>query len=405
MPPPTPPKAERELTDRVSARLAGLPGSATLAMSARARALREAGRDVISFAAGEPDFPTPEHILAAASRAVHDPANHRYTQNSGLPALRTAISENTLRFSGIEVDPTQVIVTNGAKQAIFDICAALFDPGDEVLVPAPYWVTYPAAVSLTGATPVPVATDAETGFKVTPDQLDRALRPSTKGLILVSPSNPTGSVYSPDELAAIADWAADNEVWIVSDVIYQRLAYSYDEAAPSVAPVADLDRLVLINGVAKSYAMTGWRLGWAIGPPDVIEAAERFQSHATGNVSNVSQQAAVAALTGAQDTVSTMREAFDRRRLLMYRLVSELPGVTCHEPEGAFYVFPDMTAALGGRFATADDLAMAILDEAGVATVSGESFGAPGYLRFSYALGEADIERGMQGIARLLESA
>lgn len=374
-------------------------------MSARARALREAGRDVISFAAGEPDFPTPEHILAAASRAVHDPANHRYTQNNGLPELRAAIAENTLRFSGIEVDPAQVIVTNGAKQAIFDVCTALFDPGDEVLVPAPYWVTYPAAVSLTGATPVAVATTDATGFKVSPDQLSLSLTPATKGLVLVSPSNPTGSVYSSEELAAIASWATENKVWIVADEIYQRLSYGHEDSAPSVAASADLDRLILINGVAKSYAMTGWRVGWAIGPTDVVGAAERFQSHATGNVSNVSQQAAIAALTGPQDTVATMREAFDRRRRLMFGLVTELPGVTCYEPGGAFYVFPDVRAVLGDRFATADDLALAILDEAGVATVSGESFGAPGHIRFSYALGESDIERGMAGIARLLGSA
>ncbi len=400
----TQPKAERRLTDRVSARLVGLPGSATLAMSARARVLREAGRDVISFAAGEPDFPTPEHILAAASRAVHDPANHRYTQNNGLPALREAIADNTFKFSGVEVDPAQVIVTNGAKQAIFDICAALFDPGDEVLVPAPYWVTYPAAVSLTGATPVTVSTTAATGFKVSAERLSESVTPATKGLILVSPSNPTGSVYSPEEIGELASWAAENGIWIISDEIYQRLAYRYDEAAPSVAVAADLDRLILINGVAKSYAMTGWRVGWAIGPTDVIGAAERFQSHATGNVSNVSQQAAIAALTGPQDTVAAMRHAFDQRRRLMFELVSELPGIVCHEPEGAFYVFPDVSAALGERFDTADDLALAILDEAGVATVSGDSFGAPGHLRFSYALGETDIERGMEGIRRLLSS-
>lgn len=374
-------------------------------MSARARALREAGREVISFAAGEPDFPTPEHILAAASRAVHDPANHRYTQNSGLPALRNAVADYTRHFSGVEIDPSQVIVTNGAKQAIFNVCAALFDPGDEVLVPSPFWVTYPAAVGLTGATAVPVATTAESGFKVSTDDLDAALTRSTKALILVSPSNPTGSVYDAEELAAIAAWAAEHEIWIIADEIYQRLAYSYEEAAPSVAAKADLDRLILINGVAKSYAMTGWRVGWAIGPADVIGAAERFQSHATGNVGNISQQAAIAALTGPQDTVAAMREAFDRRRRLMFGLVTELPGVVCHEPEGAFYVFPDVRALLGERFATSEDLALAILDEAGVATVAGDSFGAPGFIRFSYALGEADIERGMEGIARLVASA
>ncbi|HEX6946933.1 MAG TPA: pyridoxal phosphate-dependent aminotransferase [Acidimicrobiia bacterium] len=393
------------MTDRVSARLAGLPGSATLAMSARARELRAQGRDIISFAAGEPDFPTPEHILAAASRAIYDPANHKYSQNAGLPALREAIAENTGRFSGVEVDASQVIVTNGAKQAIFDICAALFDPGDEVLVPAPYWVTYPAAIGLAGATPVPVPSSAETGFKVTPDDLDRARTGATKGMILVSPNNPSGSVYSDEELASVAEWATTNRIWVISDEIYQRLAYSYPEAAPSIAANGgDLDRLVLVNGVAKSYAMTGWRVGWAIAPPDIVGAAERFQSHATGNVSNVSQQAAIAALTGPQDTVATMREAFDRRRRMMYELVVAIPGVSCREPEGAFYVFPNVEAHLGDRFATTDDLVMAILEDAGVATVSGESFGVPGHIRLSYATSEAEIERGMNAITELLAS-
>src|SRR5690606_12325316 len=279
-PPPTRPtaKAEPTLTDRVSARLAGLPGSATLAMSARARELRAEGRDIISFAAGEPDFPTPEHILAEASRAIYDPANHKYSQNAGLPPLREAVAENTRHYSGVEVDPSQVIVTNGAKQAIFDVCAELFDPADE-------W-------------PVPVPSLASTGFKVTPDDLDRVRTAATKALILVSPSNPTGSVYSHEELAAIAEWASRHGVWVVSDEIYQRLAYGYPEAAPSIAAAgADLDRLVLVNGVAKSFAMTGWRVGWAIAPPDIVGAAERFQSHATGNVSNVAQRAAIAALT------------------------------------------------------------------------------------------------------------
>lgn len=393
------------MTDRISARLAGLPGSATLAMSARARALREEGRDIISFAAGEPDFPTPEHVLAAASRAVHDPANHRYSQNAGLPALREAVAENTRRFSGIEVDPSRVIITNGAKQAIFDICAALFDPGDEVLVPAPYWVTYPAAIGLTGAKPVAVPSDAERAFKVTADDLERVRTPATKAVILVSPSNPTGSVYTADELSSLASWAAENHVWILSDEIYQRLAYKYPGAAPSIAVAgADPERLVLVNGVAKSYAMTGWRVGWAIAPSDVVDAAERFQSHATGNVANVSQQAAIAALNGPQDTVATMKDAFDRRRRLMYEMVTAIPGVTCREPEGAFYVFPEVSGLLGDRFASSDELAMAILDQAGVATVSGESFGMPGHIRFSYALGEADIERGMNAITRLVAS-
>ena len=374
-------------------------------MSARARELRAEGKDIISFAAGEPDFPTPEHILAAATRAAHDPVNHHYSQNTGLPALREAISEYTKRFSGIETDPTRVIVTNGAKQAIFGISAALFDPGDEVLVPAPYWVTYPASIELAGGTPVAVPTSGATGFKVSVDDLHSKRTRATKGLILVSPSNPTGAVYTESELASIAAWAVEQGIWVIADEIYQRLAYRYDDAAPSIATAhPDLERLVLVNGVAKSFAMTGWRVGWAVGPADVIDAAARFQSHATGNVANVSQQAALAALTGPQETVETMRAAFDRRRELMFQMVSDLPGFRCHEPEGAFYVFPDVSEAAARAGMTSDGLAMAILEEAGVATVSGESFGTPGFIRLSYALGEGDIEAGMGRISAFLES-
>jgi aspartate aminotransferase len=281
----------------------------------------------------------------------------------------------------------------------------LFDPGDEVLVPAPYWVTYPASIELAGARAVAVTTSAHTGFKVSVDDLESKRNPATKALILVSPSNPTGAVYTAEELAAIAAWALEHGIWVVADEIYQRLAYHYDDAAPSIATAhPDLERLVLVNGVAKSFAMTGWRVGWAVGPPDVIDAAARFQSHATGNVANISQQAALAALTGPQETVETMRAAFDRRRRLMHRRVSELPGFRCHEPDGAFYVFPDVTDAAGRAGMTSDQLAMAILEDAGVATVAGESFGTPGFIRLSYALGETDIERGMDRIDRFLES-
>lgn len=359
------------------------------------------GREVISFAAGEPDFPTPEHILAAASRAIHDPANHKYTANAGLPALREAIADNTLRFSGREVDPSQVLVTNGAKQGIFNVCAALLDPGDEVLVPAPFWVTYPASISLAGGTPVEVTATADADFKVTVEQLEAARTERTKALIMVSPHNPTGSVYTAAEIGAIGRWAASTGVWVVADEIYQRLSYG-DTVAPSIATEApELENLVLINGVAKSYSMTGWRLGWVIGPDDVIGAAARLQSHATGNVSNVSQQAAIAALLGPSDEVDEMRAAFDRRRQLMYSGVTALPGVTCMEPAGAFYVFPDVRGLLGERYPTSDALAAGILEEAEVATVSGESFGAPGFIRFSYALGDSDIERGLNRIASM----
>jgi aspartate aminotransferase len=365
--------------------------------------MRAEGRDVISFAAGEPDFPTPEHILAAASRAIYDPANHHYTANSGLAPLREAIADNTLRYSGLPTDPTQVIVTNGAKQAIFNVCAALLDPGDEVLVPAPYWVTYPASIELAGGVPVTVPSTAETGFKVSVPELEARRTRRTKAMILVSPSNPTGSVYTNEELAAIAEWAVRHGIWVVSDEIYQRLFY-VDHVAPSIARAAPhLENLVLVNGVAKSYAMTGWRVGWVVAPEGLVDAAARFQSHATGNVSNVAQHAALAGLTGPQDVVEEMRQAFDRRRKLMHSAVSAMPGVECHEPAGAFYVFPDVTRLLGDTHPTSESLALGILEDAEVAVVAGEAFGAPGFLRFSYALGEDDIERGLARIAALFD--
>lgn len=373
-----------------------------MAINTRARQMRAEGRDVINFGAGEPDFPTPENITAAAARAAHDPANHKYTSNAGLLPLREAVARYTLQFSGVEADTSEILVTNGAKQAVFQTCAALIDPGDEVLIPAPYWVTYPATVTLCGGVPVPVATTTDNGFKVTVEYLERARSDNTKALVFVSPSNPTGAVYTPEETRAIGEWAAQSGIWVIADEIYQRLIY-HSDVAPSIAGTTpSLENWVLINGVAKSYAMTGWRVGWMVGPQDVIQAAERHQSHATSNVANITQQAALAALAGPQDTVLSMREAFNSRRKLMYSLVSDLPGVTCVEPEGAFYVFPDVSAALGDRFGSSMELASMILEEAGVALVPGDSFGTPGYLRMSYALGESDIREGIRRIADLL---
>ncbi|MEX0864812.1 MAG: pyridoxal phosphate-dependent aminotransferase [Acidimicrobiia bacterium] len=381
-----------------------LPGSVTLAISTRAREMRAEGRDVISFAAGEPDFPTPEHILAAASRAVHDPANHHYTANAGLAPLREAIADNTLRYSGMPADPSQVLVTNGAKQAIFNACAAILDPGDEVLVPSPYWVTYPASIELAGGVPVAIPSTADTDFKISVADLEAHRGSRTKALILVSPSNPSGSVYTTTELEDLAAWAISTGTWVIADEIYQRLAYA-EPVAPSIAQITpDLENLVLVNGVAKSYAMTGWRVGWLVAPNDVVDAAARYQSHASGNVANVSQQAALAALTGPQDVVEEMRQAFDRRRKLMHAGVSAMPGIRCHEPAGAFYVFPDVTALLGEGHPSSERLAADILEAAGVAVVSGEAFGAPGHLRFSYALGEEDIERGLSRIAAFFDT-
>lgn len=392
------------MVKRVSQRLARLPGSATMAISNRARELRAEGKDVISFGAGEPDFPTPSHIVAAAARAAHDPENHRYTANPGLPPLREAVAEYTAAYSGVEVDPSEVVVTNGAKQAVFQTFAALIDPGDEVLLPAPYWVTYPAGLELAGGVTVTVPSTPENEFKVTVDDLEAARTDRTVALIFVSPSNPTGAVYSREEAAEIGRWARDNDVWVIADEIYQRLVYSTDVAPSIVSATSRLENWIIINGVAKSYAMTGWRVGWMIGPKDIIDAAARHQSHATSNVANVSQRAALAALTGDQATVEEMRLAFDSRRKLMHSMVTAIPGVECVEPEGAFYVFPDVRGVLSDRYGTSAALAEGILEEAGVAVVPGESFGAPGFLRFSYALGEEDIRRGVERIAAMIGS-
>ncbi|MBW3666832.1 MAG: pyridoxal phosphate-dependent aminotransferase, partial [Actinobacteria bacterium] len=359
---------------------------------------------IISFGAGEPDFPTPEHIVAAATRAAHDPANHHYTSNVGLSALREAVAGYTMTYSGVEAAPSQVLVTNGAKQAIFQSFAALVDPGDEVLLPTPFWVTYPAGIELAGGVPIAVPTDMDTGYKATVEDLEAAHTERTTMLVFVSPSNPTGAVYTGDEARAIGQWAAERGIWVIADEIYQRLAYAEPVAPSIVGATPSLESWVLVNGVAKSYAMTGWRVGWMVGPEDVVDAAARHQSHATSNVNNIAQQAALAALTGPQDTVDEMREAFDKRRRLMYSMLGEIEGLVTLESMGAFYLFPDATALLGGRYPTSASLAEAILEEAGVALVPGESFGTPGHLRLSYATGVEDIERGMGRIASLIES-
>ena len=373
-----------------------------MAISNRARELRAEGKEVISFAAGEPDFPTPEHIVASAARAAHDPANHKYTANQGLPSLREAVADYTNTYSGVEVDVSEIVVTNGAKQAVFQSFAALIDPGDEVLLPAPFWVTYPAGIELAGGVPVAVVTDSDSGFKVTVADLEAARTDRTQALVFVSPSNPTGSVYSVAESRAIGEWAAEHHVWVITDEIYQRLYYEGDVAPSIVAATPRFENWIMINGVAKSFAMTGWRVGWMVGPADIMAAAARLQSHATSNVSNISQHAALAALTGSQQTVEVMRDAFAVRRDLMHSLVSEIPGFECVKPQGAFYVFPDVSEALGDRWATSADLAETIIDQAGVALVPGESFGAPGYLRLSYAVGEEEIRRGVTAIANVI---
>ena len=387
----------------VSRRLAAISESATMAITARAAALRAEGRDIVSFGAGEPDFPTPAHIVEAAVAAARDPANHHYTSAAGLPELREAVAADARRHSGIEASPAQVVVTNGGKQAVYMSMAALLDPGDEALVPAPYWVTYPEAIRLAGATPVPVPTDVDDGFKVTPDLLERHRSPRTKLLVFVSPSNPTGAVYSPPEVEAVARWAAEKGIWVLTDEIYQRLVYTSTPFTSLPGSLGDGYRhWVVVNGVAKTYAMTGWRVGWLIGPVEVADAAIRLQSHLSSNVANVSQRAALAALTGPQEAVEEMRLAFDRRRRLMYERLATLPGVRVREPEGAFYAFPDFSALLGQRFADTIELGRWILDSAGVALVPGEAFGAPGYARLSYALSDSDLVRGLDRLEALL---
>jgi aspartate/methionine/tyrosine aminotransferase len=382
--------------------------SATLAIDAKAKALNAAGEDVVGFGAGEPDFPTPPHIVAAAIEACSDPRNHRYTPAAGLPELREAVAAKTERDSGYRVTPSQVLITNGGKQAVEQTFATLLDPGDEVLVPAPYWTTYPESIRLAGGVPVDVPTTWEAGYRVTVEQLDAARTDRTKVLLFVSPSNPTGAVYPSEEVEAIGRWALDHGVWVVSDEIYEHLVYG--DARFTSMPVLTpqlADTCVVINGVAKTYAMTGWRVGWMVGPTDVISAAANLQSHATSNVCNVAQRAALAAVAGDLGAVAEMRATYDRRRRTIVGMLNDIPGVRCPEPEGAFYAFPSMEGLLGrplggGQASTSLELAALVLDEAKVAFVPGEAFGAPGYARFSYALSDDALVEGITRLAKLV---
>ncbi len=392
----------------VSRRVARISPSPTMAVDARAKELKAAGEPVIGFGAGEPDFPTPEHIVAAAERACRERAYHRYTPTAGLPELRAAIADKTRRDSGLEVSPDQVLVTNGGKHALYGAFMTICDPGDEVLLPAPYWVSYPEQAALAGAEVVTVPTDAASGYRVTVEQLEKARTARTRALVFVSPSNPTGAVYPPDEVAAIGHWAAENGIWVVTDEIYEHLVYGDARftSLPAVVPEAAA-RCLVINGVAKTYAMTGWRVGWLIGPAQVIAAATALQSHMTSNVANVAQAAALAALTGSHDTVYEMRAAFDRRRLTMVKMLRDIDGVDCPEPEGAFYCFPDVRRLLGRAIAgrtvrSSAELAEVLLDAAKVAVVPGEAFGAPGHIRLSYALGDDELAEGVARIADVL---
>jgi aspartate/methionine/tyrosine aminotransferase len=396
---------------RISRRIAAIAESATLAVDGKAKSLKAAGRPVIGFGAGEPDFPTPDYIVKAAAEAAAKPANHRYTPTPGLPELRDAIVAKTLRDSNYVITADQVLVTNGGKQSVYQSFASIIDPGDEVILPSPYWTTYPECIKLAGGISVEVFADESQNYLVTVDQLEAARTPKTKALLFCSPSNPTGSVYSAEQVKAIGEWALAHGIWIISDEIYEHLLYD-GATAPSLPVVVPglADQTLIINGVAKTYAMTGWRVGWMIGPKDVIKAATNLQSHLTSNVSNVSQRAAIAALTGDLTAVHEMGVAFNRRRKLIVDLLNKIPGVTCPTPTGAFYVYPSVKGVLGKeirgkRPQTSAELATLILDEVEVAAVPGEAFGPSGYLRFSYALGDEDIVEGIGRVAKLLGEA
>ena len=400
-----------QTSTRISARIAAIAESATLAVDAKAKALKAAGRPVIGFGAGEPDFPTPGYIVEAAQRACAEPRFHKYSPTAGLPELREAVAAKTARDSGLQVSPSQVLITNGGKHAVYQSLASLLDPGDEVLLPTPYWTSYPEAIALAGGIPVLVRTDEMTGYLTSVEQLEAHCTERTKLLLFVSPSNPTGAVYPPEQVAEIGRWAASRGLWVITDEIYEHLVYGDARfvSMPTVAPEIAY-RCVVLNGVAKTYAMTGWRVGWMIGPGDVIKAATNLQSHATSNVCNVAQAAALAAVTGDLSAVAMMRAAFDRRRQVMTAMLNDVPGVVCPLPDGAFYCYPSVKGLLGkelaGRWpASSAQLAEVLLDEVDVAVVPGEAFGTDGYFRLSCALSDADLEEGVSRLAKLLGSA
>ena len=400
-----------EKKPRISTRIAAIAESATLAVDAKAKALKAAGKPVIGFGAGEPDFPTPDYIVAAAIDAASKPANHRYTPTPGLPELRDAIVAKTKRDSNYVITADQVLVTNGGKQAVYESFATIINPGDEVILPSPYWTTYPECVKLAGGRSVEVFADETQNYLVSVEQLESARTPKTKALLFCSPSNPTGSVYSEEQVKAIGEWALAHGIWVITDEIYEHLLYDGAKAPSMPVLVPGLaDQCIILNGVAKTYAMTGWRVGWMIGPKDVIKAATNLQSHLTSNVSNVSQRAAIAAVSGDLSAVHKMGEAFNRRRTLIVKMLNEIPGVFCPTPTGAFYVYPSVKGVLGKeirgkRPQTSAELAALILDEAEVAAVPGEAFGPSGYLRFSYALSDEDIVEGISRVQKLLAEA
>ena len=396
------------MNSRISTRIAAIAESATLAVDAKAKALKAAGRPVIGFGAGEPDFPTPEYIVEAAASATRVTSNHRYSPTAGLPELRQAIVVKTMRDSHYEITSDQVLVTNGGKQAVYQAFATIINEGEEVLLPSPYWTTYPECIKLAGGIAVEVFADETQNYLVTLEQLEAARTNKTKAILFCSPSNPTGAVYSPTQVRAIGEWAVAHNIWVISDEIYEHLLYD-GATAPSMPVLvpALANTSIILNGVAKTYAMTGWRVGWMIGPKDIIKAATNLQSHLTSNVSNVSQRAAIAAVSGNLEAVHTMGEAFDRRRRLIVGLLNEIPGFNCPTPSGAFYVYPSVKGVLGKTIRgktphTSAELATVLLEEVEVAAVPGEAFGPSGYLRFSYATSDDDIIEGIGRIKKLI---
>ena len=396
---------------RISPRIAAIAPSATLAVDAKAKALKAEGRPVIGFGAGEPDFPTPDYIVDSAAEALKDPKNFRYSPAAGLPELKKAIAEKTLRDSGVTIDPSQIIVTNGGKQAVYEAFATVLGEGDDVLLPAPYWTTYPEAIRLAGANPIEVFAGSDLEYKVTPEMLEEAYTPAPKALIFVSPSNPTGAVYTAEETKAIGEWALSKGIFVISDEIYEHLTYDSVPFISILKAVPELaENTIVLNGVAKTYAMTGWRVGWMYGPTDVIKAATNLQSHLSSNVNNIAQHAALTAVSGSLDAVDKMHEAFDRRRKAIVEGLNAIDGVVCPTPKGAFYVYPDVQGLLGKTIdgvtpRTSAELAELILEKAEVAVVPGEAFGPSGYLRLSYALGDDDLAEGIARIQKLLSNA
>lgn len=387
---------------RLSKKIAQVKPSATLAVSSKAMELRAQGREIVSLSVGEPDFATPQHICDAAKKAVDDGMT-RYTQVPGIPALREAVAEYFNSYYGTSAGADSAIVTNGGKQALYNLLQCLLDPGDEVLIPGPYWVSYPAMVELADGVPVVVGAPASQGFKLTPEDLDRAATPRTRALILNSPSNPTGVAYTEAELTAIAQWAVSRGVFVISDEIYDRLVYAPAEPV-SLAPFWEQhpESVAVVNGLSKSFAMTGWRVGFTLAHPDLVKAMSKVQSQSTSNVCSIAQHAALAALTGPREMLGDMCDAFARRRDKAMDVVASWPGVVCPRPDGAFYIFPDVSALYCDRFKNSTELCTLLLEEAGVAAVPGAAFGDDACVRFSYALDDDTVVDALTRVGRVL---